>query len=633
MAGPKTSPKPSTSQAARSPEQTPFRAGPSTPLLTSPLSSTGSTQEGQSRKRSPKNGGKCTSENPRSLTIRLLEKPGKVADSSPGKAPNPSRDAHSRRPWITTPRQHGSRWREVTNPPVQPPARGKKRRPQAGPPDPPEVLLQRHPLSPRAEEWRALIAARVTADVRTALTEALGKEAHHAGSVGLLDDSSTSSTHSEQSLGSTSTSSNASPRTSVDSGATLCTKSRKRTLRRRKGRQRARAERVARSERERLTTLRKATSIEKLDIIGYKQAEARKLAQAILFAPSAPPMELVASHALDLAVHDSQSIASARAAKDPLVFNEGAHRNGFCPVYAVPKTDFVAPKVSGRWEDWFGTAIPNPVAGKSQLNPNARSWEPKNTQTLPRGTAHLSALFPTHSAKESTLPDPSVLAKKIKKKAPAKPTQKPTPVSVVTATPAPSNAGTPPVPPGNPAAAVNSGQVAAPTGTVRKLPVANGPSLQLNKLMGAECRQPEDPIKTRTHAPVPPKKRGLAKKQAKTREVIDIELYGYLIYEFAFRPRNHITMAEMATKGKRWLATFDVSEWTHSQLHEMLCSAVTKAMAVPHAEQAARQECKAIAADPDTLKHSKWVTTGNAGATRSLASFGARVEHHLPSPP
>lgn len=105
--------------------------------------------------------------------------------------------------------------------------------------------------------------------------------------------------------------------------------------------------------------------------------------------------------------------------------------------------------------------------------------------------------------------------------------------------------------------------------------------------------------------------------------VVEKELYGFLIYEHTLQPRTAEVMGRMVAKGKRFLSTFDLTNYSHLELHAMLVQAVESAMHVPLEEMAVRRSLQDVDSAHNRLAHADMVRDGILGlaATKTPRPF------------
>lgn len=91
------------------------------------------------------------------------------------------------------------------------------------------------------------------------------------------------------------------------------------------------------------------------------------------------------------------------------------------------------------------------------------------------------------------------------------------------------------------------------------------------------------------------------------------ELYGYLIYEFVFKPRTPECLERMATKARQYLNDKCVEQYTYDELHDLVVTAVAQAMNIPISEAKVR-DCLTDYDDSQLrVAHSKMVREGELG--------------------
>jgi len=105
---------------------------------------------------------------------------------------------------------------------------------------------------------------------------------------------------------------------------------------------------------------------------------------------------------------------------------------------------------------------------------------------------------------------------------------------------------------------------------------------------------------------------GEIKSRQQTLINVDQELYGYLVYTFQFQERNVITLRQMASKAKQFLAGFSLQDSTYMQLHKLSTNAIAMAMNVPNEEIKTYDYWANTNATKERERHAALVTTGRA---------------------
>lgn len=102
---------------------------------------------------------------------------------------------------------------------------------------------------------------------------------------------------------------------------------------------------------------------------------------------------------------------------------------------------------------------------------------------------------------------------------------------------------------------------------------------------------------------------------------VDEELYGFLIYEFMFIARTAECMLRMSTRAKRYLADFDLTEFTHNELYEMVVEAVEAAMHIPSVEMRVRSSLQNYDSSVNRNAHEAMVRHGDVGSASASCLF------------
>lgn len=116
--------------------------------------------------------------------------------------------------------------------------------------------------------------------------------------------------------------------------------------------------------------------------------------------------------------------------------------------------------------------------------------------------------------------------------------------------------------------------------------------------------------------------RGLTLVKPKTRKRrVDEELYGFLIYTFCLQARTPEVMQRMVAKAKQFLNDWDVTEFTHIELHSLVVEAVEAAMNIPMKEFGIRKSLQDYDANHIRQVHADMVLHGDLGVAPVKTCF------------